>query len=93
MFFIEKDIWLKYKNNFEFVLIGIDCDEFFDKVIVFGKLVGVMYLLGLDLGVDIFVKYVLCELGIIWNVLIDWEGKIVKLICLYNEEEFVLLVD
>ena len=91
--FIEKDIWLKHKNNPEFALIGIDRDEPLDKVIAFGKSVGVTYPLGLDPGADIFAKYALRESGITRNVLIDREGKIVKLTRLYNEEEFASLVD
>ena len=91
--FIEKDIWLKHKNNPEFALIGIDRDEPLDKVIAFGKSVGVTYPLGLDPGADIFAKYALRESGITRNVLIAREGKIVKLTRLYNEEEFASLVD
>lgn len=91
--FIEKDIWLKHKDNSEFALIGIDRDEPLDKVIEFGKAVGVTYPLGLDPGADIFAKYALRESGITRNVLIDREGKIVKLTRLYNEEEFASLVD
>ena len=41
---------------------------------------------------DIFAKYALRESGITRNVLIDKEGKIVKLTRLYNEEEFASLV-
>lgn len=91
--FIEKDIWLKHKDNSEFALIGIDRDEPLDKVIEFGKAVGVTYPLGLDSGADIFAKYALRESGITRNVLINREGKIVKLTRLYNEEEFASLVD
>ena len=46
--FIEKDIWLKHKDNSAFALIGIDRDEPLDKVIAFGKSTGVTYPLGLD---------------------------------------------
>lgn len=74
-------------------MIGIDRDEPLDKVIAFGKSVGVTYPLGLDPGADIFAKYALRESGITRNVLIDREGKIVKLTRLYNEEEFASLVD
>ena len=41
---------------------------------------------------DIFAKYALRDAGITRNVLIDREGKIVKLTRLYNEEEFASLV-
>ena len=52
--FIEKDIWLKHKNNADFALIGIDRDEPLDKVLAFAKSTGVTYPLGLDPGADIF---------------------------------------
>lgn len=82
--FIEKDIWLKHKDNADFALIGIDRDEPLDKVLAFAKSTGVTYPLGLDPGADIFAKYALRESGITRNVLIDKEGKIVKLTRLYN---------
>ena len=89
--FIEKDIWLKHKDNSEFALIGIDRDEPLDKVIAFGKSTGVTYPLGLDPGADIFAKYALRNAGITRNVLIDKDGRIVMLTRLYNEEEFAAL--
>lgn len=91
--YIEKDIWLKHKDNADFALIGIDRDEPLDKVLAFAKSTGVTYPLGLDPGADIFVKYALRESGITRNVLIDREGKIVKLTRLYNQEEFASLVE
>lgn len=90
--FIEKDIWLKHKDNADFALIGIDRDEPLDKVLAFAKSTGVTYPLGLDPGADIFAKYALRESGITRNVLIDREGKIVMLTRLYNKEEFASLV-
>ena len=90
--FIEKDIWLKHKNNADFALIGIDRDEPLGKVLAFAKSTGVTYPLGLDPGADIFAKYALRESGITRNVLVDKEGRIVKLTRLYNEEEFASLV-
>ena len=90
--FIEKDIWLKHKDNADFALIGIDRDEPLEKVLAFAKSTGVTHPLGLDPGADIFAKYALRDAGITRNVLIDREGKIVKLTRLYNEEEFASLV-
>ena len=90
--FIEKDIWLKHKDNADFALIGIDRDEPLEKVLAFAKSTGVTYPLGLDPGADIFAKYADRKAGITRNVLIDREGKIVKLTRLYNEEEFASLV-
>ena len=54
--FIEKDIWLKHKDNADFALIGIDRDEPLEKVLAFAKSTGVTYSLGLDPGADIFAK-------------------------------------
>ena len=62
------------------------------KVLAFAKSTGITYPLGLDPGADIFAKYALRDSGITRNVLIDKEGKIVKLTRLYNEEEFASLV-
>ena len=90
--FIEKDIWLKHKDNADFALLGIDRDEPLEKVLAFAKSTGVTYPLGLDPGADILAKYALRDAGITRNVLIDREGKIVKLTRLYNEEEFASLV-
>ena len=90
--FIEKDIWLKHNDYAEIALIGIDRDEPLDKVLAFAKSTGITYPLGLDPGADIFAKYALRDSGITRNVLIDKEGKIVKLTRLYNEEEFASLV-
>ena len=89
--FIEKDIWLKHKDNSAFALIGIDRDEPLDKVIAFGKSTGITYPLGLDPGADIFAKYALRNAGITRNVLIDKDGRIVMLTRLYNEKEFAAL--
>ena len=61
-------------------------------MLAFAKSNGVTYSLGLDPGADIFAKYALRDAGITRNVLIDREGKIVKLTRLYNEEEFASLV-
>lgn len=89
---IEQQIWQKHKNNPHFVLIGIDRDEPLDKLINFGKSTGITYPLALDPGADIFAKYATRESGITRNVLIDRDGKIVRLTRLFNEEEFSALV-
>lgn len=86
--FIEKDIWLKHKDNKDFALYGVDRDEPLAKVTAFAKQTGVTYSLGLDPGADIFAKYADRKAGITRNVLIDRTGKIVMLTRLYNEEEF-----
>ena len=52
--FIEKDIWLKHKNNPEFALIGIDRDEPLDVGVSFVTATWVTYPLALDPNADIF---------------------------------------
>lgn len=90
--FIERDIWQKNKNNKEFVLMAVDRDEPLKTVLGFKSQTKVTYPLGLDPGANIFAKYADREAGITRNVLIDRDGKIVKLTRLYNEEEFAGLV-
>ena len=90
--FIEKDIWLKHKDNPNFALIGIDRDEPVETVLKFAETTGVTYPLALDPGADIFAKYAVRDAGITRNVLIDKEGKIVMMTRLYKPEEFATLV-
>ena len=82
-------------NQISFSINGISLRQTphqLDKVLAFAKSTGVTYPLGLDPGADIFAKYALRESGITRNVLVDKEGRIVKLTRLYNEEEFASLV-
>lgn len=90
--FIEKDIWLKHKDNPNFALIGIDRDEPLETVLKFAETTGVTYPLALDPGADIFAKYAVRDAGITRNVLVDKEGKIVMMTRLYKPEEFATLV-
>jgi peroxiredoxin len=85
---IEKDIWLKHKNNPKFALYGIDLDEPLDKVIKFGKDVGITYPLALDPGGQIFYTFAEKGAGVTRNVIIDKDGKIVFMTRLFKEEEF-----
>lgn len=64
---IEKEIWQKYKDDENFVLIGIDRDEPLQKVIQFGLSTGITYPLALDPGAQIFSKYALPDAGITRN--------------------------
>ncbi len=85
---IEKDIWLKHKNNPNFALYGIDLDEPLEKVIKFGKDVAITYPLALDPGGKIFYTFAEKGAGVTRNVIIDKEGKIVYMTRLFKEEEF-----
>lgn len=91
--FIESDIWQKHKSDERFALFGIDRDEPLAKVKAFAKQTKVTYPLGLDPGADIFALYADRKAGITRNVLINPEGRIIKLTRLYNPEEFASLVE
>lgn len=89
--FIEKDIWLKHKDNSQFALFGIDRDEPLATVEKFIAQTKITYPMALDKGADIFAKYADRNAGITRNVLIDRDGVIVMLTRLYNEKEFSAL--
>ena len=86
--FIEKDIWLKHKNNNNFALLAIDRDEPLEIVEKFILSTEITYPIGLDPKADIFALYAAREAGITRNVIIDKSGKIIKLTRLYNDVEF-----
>ncbi len=85
---IEKEIWKKYRSNPGFALFGIDLDEPLDKVVKFGKEVGISYPLAMDPGGKIFYTFAEKGAGVTRNVIIDKTGKIVFMTRLYKVEEF-----
>lgn len=90
--FIERDIWLPNKDNENFVLVGIDREEPLEEVKKFAETTGVTYPLALDSNADVFASYAERKSGITRNILIDRDGRIVKLTRLFNEQEFKELV-
>ena len=91
--FIEKDIWQKHKENPNFVLVGIDREEPLEDVKKFAESTGITYPMALDSNADVFASYAERKSGITRNILIDGEGRIVKLTRLFNETEFNSLVE
>jgi peroxiredoxin len=85
---IEKDIWLKHKDNKDFVLFGIDMDEPLDKVIKFEKDMKITYPLALDPGAKIFYTFAAQGAGVTRNVIIGKDGKIAYMTRLFKEDEF-----
>lgn len=85
---IEKEIWKKHKSNPNFALYAIDLDEPLDKVVKFGKEIGITYPMVLDPGGRHFYTFAAQGAGVTRNVIIDREGKIVFLTRLFKEEEF-----
>ena len=86
--FIEKDIWLKHKDNPQFALYGIDREEPAEKIQVLRDATGVTYPIGMDPDAGIFGLYAEKDAGITRNIIIDRDGKIVMLTRLFEEEEF-----
>ncbi len=89
---IEKDIWLRHKDNPSFVLVGVDREESKEVVDAYTKMVGTTYPMALDSVADVFSLYAERGAGITRNVLIGKDGRIVKLTRLFNETEFEGLV-
>lgn len=89
---IESEIWQRHKDNANFVLVGVDREETKEVVDAYTKKVGTTYPMALDTAANAFASYALRQSGITRNVLIDRDGKIVKLTRLYNEAEFSSLV-
>ena len=89
---IERDIWLRHKENPEFVLVGIDREEAKEDILPFIEAVGTTYPIAMDTNADVFASYALRNSGITRNILIDRDGKIVMLTRKFKEEEFAALV-
>ena len=89
---IESEIWQRHKDNANFVLVGVDREETKEVVDAYTQKVGTTYPMALDTAANAFASYALRQSGITRNVLIDRDGKIVKLTRLYNEAEFSGLV-
>ena len=86
-------LWKKHENNPDFVFIGIDRDEPLDVVEKFIQQTGVTYPIALDPGAETYVKYAERTSGITRNILIDRNGRIIKLTRLYKPDEFKALAD
>ena len=85
---IEKDIWLKHKNNSNFALIGVDYKESHEKTAAFAEKIKVTYPLTLDETGEKFHLFATKGAGVTRNIIIDKTGKIVFLTRLYDEKEF-----
>ena len=90
--FIEKDIWLKYKNNPEFALFGIDFKESKETTEKFAKDIKITYPLLLDPEGKAFYTYAAQGAGVTRNIIIDKKGNIAFLTRLYDPKEFEEMV-
>ena len=89
---IEQRIWQPNKDNKDFVLVGIDREETKDVVDAYTAKLGTTYPMALDTVADVFASYALRKSGITRNILIDRNGRIIKLTRRFVEEEFKDLV-
>ena len=89
---IESRIWQPHKNNADFVLVGVDREESREVVEEYTAKLGTTYPMLLDENGDAFASYALRKSGITRNVLIDRDGRIVKLTRRFVEPEFNDLV-
>ena len=85
---IEREIWQRHKNNADFVLVGVDREETKEEVETYIQKLGTTYPMVLDTAANAFSSYALRQSGITRNVLIDRDGKIVKLTRRFEETEF-----
>jgi peroxiredoxin len=86
--YIESDIWLPYKDNKDFVLVGIDREETPDKVALLREVTKITYPLAYDTTGEVFRLYAHANAGITRNILIDRNGKIIMLTRKFDEIEF-----
>ena len=91
--FIERDIWLKLKDNPEFALYGIDLKEDAKTTAAFAELIPISYPLTLDLEGKTFEVFCAEGAGVTRNIILDREGKIIMLTRLFDEAEFKQMVE
>jgi peroxiredoxin len=89
---IESRIWQPHKDNADFVLVGVDREEPREVVEEYTAKLGTTYPMLLDEQGDVFASYALRKSGITRNVLINRDGRIVKLTRRFVEPEFNDLV-
>lgn len=85
---IEREIWLKHKDNPNFALIGIDLKEDKETTAKFAEDMKVTYPLTLDSEGAKFGLFTGPKAGVTRNIIVDKDGKIVMLTRLFEEEEF-----
>lgn len=86
--YIETDIWQKYKNREDFVLIGIDIENDIEKIKKLKSDIPITYPLAIDADKAVFEKYTIPNAGVTRNIIVDKNGKIVFLTRLFKMEEF-----
>lgn len=85
---IEQEIWQKYKDNPDFILLGIDLKESKNAIEKFKMATGITYPLILDAEGKVFYSFAAQGAGVTRNVIIDRTGKIIFMTRLFEREEF-----
>ncbi|MDR2027103.1 MAG: TlpA family protein disulfide reductase [Prevotellaceae bacterium] len=86
--YIESDIWQKYKNRDDFVLLGVAYKEDFDKIRSLVSKTKISYPVVPDKSGESFHKYAGKNAGVTRNVIIDRSGKIIFQTRLFDRKEF-----
>jgi len=86
--FIEKEIRQKYKDNPDFVLVGIDYKEQPEQIEKFIKATKITYPILLDTNGRIFELYAEKDAGVTRNIIIDKAGKVAFLTRLFDKKQF-----
>ncbi len=89
---LEKEVWQQFKDE-SFILIGIDLQESLEKVERFIEQMKVTYPFTIDEDGSLFESFTLPKAGVARNIVLNKKGEIIMLTRLYNEEEFVKMVD
>jgi peroxiredoxin len=85
---IESDIWQKYKDRNDFVLVGVAYKEDFDKIDVLVSKTKVTYPVVPDKSGESFHKYAGKDAGVTRNIIVDKTGKIIFQTRLFDKKEF-----
>jgi peroxiredoxin len=85
---IESDIWQKYKDRNDFVLVGVAYREDFDKIHTLVSKTKVTYPIVPDKSGESFHKYADKNAGVTRNIIVDRTGKIIFQTRLFDQKEF-----
>ncbi len=85
---IEKDIWLKHKDNKDFALYGIMYKQGVKDAKMMAEKTKTTYPLAIDQSGEFFHLYAAKGAGVTRNIIVDQDGKIAFMTRLFVEEEF-----
>ena len=89
---LENEVWQRFKSD-DFFLIGVDLMEDLEVVKEFILNTEVTYPFTIDKDGSFFESFTLPKAGVTRNIVINQKGKISFLTRLYDEEEFVQMIE